>query len=101
MYSENDKIESDLVNSYAWDTAIVFIEKYAEGRSNYANQSGRDFSSSRLDTGKAGDVVCNIYDIAANCYELTTEWRELDRWLCFLSSCYKGWLLRSNVCYSS
>ena len=73
MYSENSNYVSDLVNSYAWDTAIVFIEKYAEGNSNYANKKGTEFSSSRLDTGKSGDVVCNIYDMAANCKEWSTE----------------------------
>ena len=30
-------IESDLVNSYAWDTAIVFIQKFSKN-SNYANK---------------------------------------------------------------
>ena len=37
MYSAN--VTSDLVNSYAWDTAIVYIEKCGTN-ANYANQIG-------------------------------------------------------------
>ncbi len=40
MYNGEDNeakyVESDLVNSYAWDTAIVYIQKM--GNNNYANQ---------------------------------------------------------------
>ncbi len=35
MYSGNSYVESDLINSYAWDTAIVYIQ--AMGNPNYAN----------------------------------------------------------------
>jgi len=69
MYSSN-YIESDLINSYSWDTAIVFIQKYS-GNTNYANQ--KSVNSSLLNTGKAGDKVCNIYDMASNCWEWSTE----------------------------
>ena len=80
MYAENKDIEgnsvgveSDLINSYAWDTAIVYIQEM--GHDNYANY-GRDETenSSLMDTGKTGDVVCNIYDMAANTREWTTEY---------------------------
>ena len=45
------------------------------GHDNYANY-GRDETenSSLMDTGKTGDVVCNIYDMAANTREWTTEY---------------------------
>ncbi len=70
MYSGNSYIESDLINSYSWDTAIVFIQKYS-GNTNYANQN----SANRVlaNTGMTGDKVCNIYDMASNCREWTTE----------------------------
>ena len=73
MYSLNNNFESDLVNSYAWDTAIVFIEKYSEGNSNYANKKWTEFSSSDVNTGGMGDVVCNIHDMAVSRTEWTTE----------------------------
>ncbi|MCI9413034.1 MAG: hypothetical protein HFJ31_00740, partial [Clostridia bacterium] len=69
MYN-SDYVESDLINSYSWDTAIVFIQKYS-GSSNYANQTRK--SSSKLNTGKAGDKVCNIHDMASNYFEWSTE----------------------------
>ena len=72
MYSSS-YVESDLINSYSWDTAIVFIQKYS-GNSNYANKNSVNNSSvGKLNTGKAGDKVCNIHDMSSNCYEWTTE----------------------------
>ena len=76
-------VTSDLVNSYAWDTAIVFIQKCGTD-SNYANQTGLSTTPDNpSNLGKAilaegngkdkADVQCNIYDMAGNCYELTTE----------------------------
>ena len=78
MYPTEDTIvgvESDLINSYAWDTAIVFIQSMNEANSNYAN-SGRDETgnTSLMNTGETGDKVCNIFDMAANVGEWTTEY---------------------------
>ena len=77
MYLNNEDIngntvgvESDLVNSYAWDTAIVYIQEM--GIANYANKT--DGNGTLKDTGKTGDVACNIYDMAANTREWTTEY---------------------------
>ena len=76
MYN-SDKFTSDLMNSYAWDTATVFIQncgtnaKYS--RQNSLNtvllQTG---TNSLTDTSKI-DVQCNIYDMASNIVEWTTE----------------------------
>ena len=76
-------VTSDLVNSYAWDTAIVFIQKCGTD-SNYANQTGLSTTPDNpSNLGKAilaegngkdkADVQCNIYDMAGNCVEWTTE----------------------------
>lgn len=70
MYDENSNIESDLINSYSWDTAIIFIQEYS-GEKNYANKT--PISSRILNTGESGDKVCNIYDLASNCQEWSTE----------------------------
>ena len=76
MYN-SDKFTSDLINSYAWDTAIVFIQncgtnkKYS--RQNRLNTSfAQTGTNSLTDTSKI-DVQCNIYDIASNIVEWTTE----------------------------
>lgn len=73
MYSENSYIESDLVNSYSWDTAIVFIQKYS-GNSNYAGQKSK--STVKANTGLNNDEVCNIHDMASGNYEYNTEHSE-------------------------
>ena len=63
-------VNSDLINSYAWDTAILFIQKY--GKNNYSMQNSLN-TDSAVNTGLSGDVQLNIYDMASNCLEYTTE----------------------------
>ena len=75
--------ESDLMNSYAWGTAIVFIQECGTktGHNKYSMQIGQSTDTSSLaSTGKgvlssknAVDEQCNIYDMAGNAYEWTTE----------------------------
>ena len=71
MYKNDKYVESDLINSYAWDTAIVYIQ--AMGNSNYANAK-RGTNTSLKDTGSTGDEKCKIFDMAANTAEWTTEY---------------------------
>ena len=86
MYSSSN-FDSDLINSYAWDTAIVFIQTFS-GDKNYSRQKGKNTTSSLQKCGEsilnasyvddgdeAQDVRCNIYDMAGNTYEWTTETR--------------------------
>ena len=74
MYKNDNTVgvESDLINSYAWDTAIIFIQNMKEENSNYANKI--DGNGTLQNTGKTKDEVCNIYDLAANLREWTTEY---------------------------
>lgn len=62
--------KSDLINSYSWDTAIQFIEKYA--KSGYAND--KSLNSSLSNTGMNNDKQLNIHDMASNCNEWSTEY---------------------------
>ncbi|MCI9087904.1 MAG: type II secretion system protein [Clostridia bacterium] len=71
MYTSTS-FESDLVNSYAWDTAIVFIQEYS-GDSDYSKEVGPTFGSDLKNTGTTADKRCNIYDMASNVFEWTTE----------------------------
>ena len=89
MYSSNNYFESDLVNSYAWDTATLFLQEYdnrtynINTNSNYKAKYSRQIrlstgfkntgtnASSITDANK--DKICNVYDMADNCYEWTTE----------------------------
>ena len=71
MYKNDKYVESDLINSYAWDTAIVYIQ--AMGNENYAN-ANRGTNTSLKDTGSTGDEKCKIFDMAGNAREWTTEY---------------------------
>ena len=72
---ENNELvyASDLVNSYAWDTAIIFIQTYSTetDASSYASQNK---STSFANTGKSNDKYCNIFDMSGNADEWTTEY---------------------------
>ena len=82
MYSDSN-FESDLMNSYAWDTAVYFLQKF-DNRENkdsltpYSQQTSLNDSlasqgtNNLSDTSKQ-DVICNVYDMASNYTELTTE----------------------------
>ena len=70
MYTDTN-FKSDLINSYAWDTALLFIQK-CSGDSRYSQQSSLN-TGSLASTGTDDDVKCNIYDMASNCREWTTE----------------------------
>ena len=69
MYN-SDKFISDLMNSYAWDTAIMFIQK-STNKTNYAKQNSLNGSLTK--TGTTSDSPCNIYDMASNAREWITE----------------------------
>ena len=72
-------VNSDLINSYAWDTAIIFIQQCAN--SSYASTSGQSIDTTKpaatgvntLSATSAVDKQCNIYDMAGNVMEWTTE----------------------------
>ena len=70
MYNST-KFTSDLMNSYAWDTAITFIQKCTK-ETNYANQTSLN-TGSVAQTGTTNDKQCNIFDMASNVMEWTTE----------------------------
>ena len=68
-------VNSDLVNSYAWDTAIVYIQKFSND-ADYSRQNSLNTGSlgntGRTDNTK--DEVCKINDMASNTREYTTEY---------------------------
>ena len=84
MYNDNN-FTSDLINSYAWDTAIAFLQKCdsreGENLKPYSQQNslnlgeGDDSKIAVKGTNNLAikDVICNVYDMASNCSEWTTE----------------------------
>ena len=88
MYKkENDgitditKFESDLINSYAWDTTILFLQEF--GKKNYSRYNGKLQNS--IDGTK--DIYCNICNISSY-YCWTTESCNRSNNPCVYRSCY-------------
>ncbi len=84
MYGSEAKVTSDLINSYAWNTAIVFVQKcgternsstysYTCGYSSISGSMPQATGTNILEATNKVDKQCNIFDMAGNCYEWTTE----------------------------
>jgi len=73
--TEGSLFYSDLINSYAWDTALIFIQAYSEQNTYAATQNQTGVSSPVISGERANgkDKVCNIYDMASNVREWSTE----------------------------
>ena len=100
MY-EGTPFESDLINSYAWDTATLFLQtidnrttdktkKYS--RQNSLNTSLAIQGTNNLTNASQQDKICNVYDMASNCFEWSTE---------TFSYSYGPWTRRGGGYYSS
>lgn len=72
-YSEEYGVESDLINSLAWDTALTFIQKYSETTNYSVGKLGNIGTKTAKLTGETEDTACNIYDLSGNYSEWTTE----------------------------
>ena len=74
--------ESDLINSYAWDTATLFLQtidnRTTDKSKKYSIQSRLNSSpankgTNNLTEASKQDKICNVYDMASNCSEWSTE----------------------------
>ena len=79
MYNESN-FDSDLINSYAWDTAILFLQKFdnrTDKTTSYSRKSSlnSDFANQGTNSLEKTlqDKICNIYDMSSNCLEWSTE----------------------------
>ena len=74
MYGDTTDYASDLINSYAWDTTIIFIQTYSTGEnaSSYSSQN-KGPNSGNAKSGLSSDKYCNIWDLSGNYGEWTTE----------------------------
>lgn len=71
----NNKFTSDLMNSYAFDTAICFLQECGTIRDYSVQLSVTGGSIYRYGTKglETEDIQCNVYDMSANISEFTTE----------------------------
>ena len=99
MYSGNEFITSQLISSYAWDTALNFICQTNE--EGYLLATTKDSTYGNIGTGSSGktqtgeyeaDNYSNIHDLLGNCWEWTTEYSSLNSYPC---------VLRGGYCYNS
>lgn len=83
MYDGNEFIKSELMSSYAWDTALNFIcQTNEEGymlSTTTSNIYGNIGTSNKTLAGAyEADCYSNIYDFLGNCVEWTTEYCSVD-----------------------
>ncbi len=75
MYKDATTFTSDLMNSYAWDTATLFLQIFGTdstySRKTSVNTGSLATTGTNNQTTK--DVQCNVYDMASNVFEWTTE----------------------------
>ena len=87
MYIDTN-FTSDLMNSYAWDTAIVFLQKCDDREENNNTPYSRQISLNNTIADKGTnneeikDKICNIFDMASNFREWTTETYSDDSYPC-------------------
>ena len=79
MYSGNEFVTSELISSYAWDTALNFICQTNEKGYLLATTTdevyGNMETNNRKKTGEyEADNYSNIHDLLGNCREWTTEY---------------------------
>ena len=78
MYDRNSYVTSELISSYAWDTALNFICQINSVGYKLATTTNSAYGNIRTNsltnTGMyTADKYCNIYDMLGNCSEWTTE----------------------------
>ena len=88
---ENNELvyASDLVNSYAWDTAIIFIQTYST-ETDASSYASKNKSTSFANTGRNNDKYCNIWDMSGNAFEWTTEYSTYSIGSSFYICVYRG-----------
>ena len=91
MYNGNEFVTSELISSYAWDTALNFICQNSEEGYLLATTVDSKYGNigtgiARVTGGDAADNYCNIHDFLGNYFEWTTEYSSDEEFTCI----YRG-----------
>ena len=98
IYSD---VTTDLINSYAWDTALIYIQKFS-GDTKYTWKNGKSINSSLTNTGVNKDEKCKINDMASNLLEWSTEYCNIGNEASGYYPCtYRGGAYGDDNIYSS
>ena len=97
MYSSN-KFTSDLMNSYAWDAATLFLQTCGTN-ATYSRKTSVNSSLAQTGTNNRStkDVQCNVYDMADNLLEWGTETSKASGYPCT----YRGGSFGNSDNYTS
>ena len=108
MYNGNSYVTSELISSYAWDTALNFICQTNEEGYLLATTTDSTYGnigiSSKTQTGEyEADNYSNIHDLLGNCSEWTTEYWSSNNHCVFRSGNYtsSGFFAASRIGSSS
>ena len=83
LYRENSFVTSELISSYAWDTALNFICQtskeygYSLATTTSSERANIGTSNKELTGAYTADKYSNIHDLLGNVYERTTEYSSL------------------------
>ena len=91
-------INSDLMNSYAWDTAIVYIQEFSND-TDYSRQNS--LNTSLANTGANGNEICKINDMSSNTTEWTTEYSSTTHSTNAYPCAYRGGYYYNSTYYTS
>ena len=108
MYDNTKPFTSDLINSYAWDTATLFLQSCGTN-SKYSKQNSVNTTLVATGTNNqtTKDIQCNVYDMASNIREWTTETSSISGYPCISrggdysgSNYYAGYRSSSDTSFS-
>lgn len=98
-FYNNEFVVSSLINSYAWDTTLQYIDNTLNGY--YHDNSLTGTGKIEL-TGNSGDEACGIFDLQGNVREWTTEYSSNGYYTYSSSAVVRGGYYKdSSYCASS
>ena len=98
MYHSTN-FKSTLLNSYAWDTALLFVQTFDDRNETgkYFDVRGKYLSDNYNTKGNINDKICNIFDMCGNYLEWSTETNNQENLPCVLRGSNAGNQTNRNI----